>query len=356
MEVKVLDSILHGELKPWKLDASNTRRFTELVKAAKAVSPSTNAELLKQLTALLADCPTLKKWLVTEVISNSTTLQPLSYSIDLPKGKDPVTHFYSAVITAETLRVYNSFMQQSVNWNTSIDIPFQTDKLLKSLKVLTQQTIAELQERGFTNAPDEQSDFIHFALYYLQQKLIQLYFSVQEAFKKNLTQVTTLEDFYSLDLNLPNGQIIELKKVIAVPTEEVTSIAQSNNKPFSFGFKGDETKLRNLISVLCTHKNLLDETITNPDDFIKLLTTKDINDKNYKINIGCETNLFQHIVDKLKLTSPKLSYANIGRCNYFFTKNGNPIRASLLSNSKSNNPVSKQTKEEIDKFFKENNM
>jgi hypothetical protein len=24
MEVKLLDAILHGELKPWKLDASNT--------------------------------------------------------------------------------------------------------------------------------------------------------------------------------------------------------------------------------------------------------------------------------------------------------------------------------------------
>jgi hypothetical protein len=39
MEVKVLDSIMHGVLKPWKIDTTNTRRFTELVKAAKAASP-----------------------------------------------------------------------------------------------------------------------------------------------------------------------------------------------------------------------------------------------------------------------------------------------------------------------------
>ena len=55
MEVKVLDSIMHGVLKPWKLDTTNTRRFTELVKAAKAASPNTNAALLSQLTALLVD-------------------------------------------------------------------------------------------------------------------------------------------------------------------------------------------------------------------------------------------------------------------------------------------------------------
>jgi hypothetical protein len=356
MEIKILDSILHGELKPWKLNTSGNKRFTELVKAAKAVSPTTYAELQKQLTALLSDYPDIKKWLATQATKNNTALQQLVCSIDLPACSKPITHFYAAVITAETLRVYNSFMQQSVNWNTSIDIPFQTDRLLKSLKVLTQQTVAELKERNFTTVPGEQSDPVHFALYYLQHRLIQLYFSVQESFKDNLPLVTTLEDFYSLDLNLPKAQIIEFKKSALLPHKEVTSIAQSDNKPFSFGFKGDEAKLRNLIAVLCTHKNLLDETITKPDDFIKLLTTKDIKDKKYKIQIGCETNLFQHIIDKLKNKLPKLSYANIGRCNYFFTKNGNPIQASLLSNSKSNNQVSKKINEEIDKFFKENDM
>lgn len=356
MEIKILDSILHGELKPWKLDTSSTKHFTELVRTAKAVSPITNGELQKQLKALLADYPTLNKWLVSEATSSNTALQQLVFTIDLPACSSPPTQFYAAVITAETLRVYNSFIQQSVNWNTAIDIPFQTNRLLNSLKVLTQQTVAELQERDFTTVPDEQSDFIHFALYYLQHSLIQLYFSVQDSFRECLKQVTTLEDFYSLDLGLPKAQIVELKKLAIVPIEEITSIAQSNNKPFSFGFKGDETKLRNLVSVLCNHKNLLDEAVTKPDDFIKLLTTKNINDRKYKIQIGCETNLFQHIADKLKTNFPKFTYANIGKCNYFFTKNSTPIKASLLSNSKSNNPVSKQAKEEIDKFFKENDM
>lgn len=356
MEIKILDSILYGELKPWKLDTSSTRRFTELVRTAKAVTPTTNSELQKQLTTLLSDYSTLQKWLDGDAANNTTLLRQLLYTIDLPECSGPVTHFYAAIISAETLRVYNSFMQQSVSWNTSIDIPFQAGRLLNNLKVLTQQTVAELRERNFTTVPDEQSSFIHFALYYLKHSLIQLYFSIQESFKDSLQQVTTLEDFYSLDLQESKVLIKELKKIDIVQSEEVRSIAQSDNKPFSFGFKGDEAKLRNLISVLCTHKNLLDETVTKPDEFIKLLTTKDIKDKRYKIQIGCETNLFQHIADKLKTTSPKFNYANIGRCNYFFTKNGNPIRASLLSNSKSNNPVSKQTREEIDKFFKENNM
>ena len=104
MEVKILDNILHGELKPWKVDASNTRHFAALVKTAKAVSPATNAELLKQLTALLADYPALQKLLADETASDKTVLQQLLFNTELPKYKDSITQFYYTLITAETLR------------------------------------------------------------------------------------------------------------------------------------------------------------------------------------------------------------------------------------------------------------
>ncbi|MDZ4809083.1 MAG: DUF6617 family protein [Bacteroidota bacterium] len=356
MEIKILDSILHDELKPWKQDTSAIKSFTELVRATKAVSPTTNFDLHKQLTALLAGYPALKKWLAIQSSGNNTALQQLVYNVNLPACSTPLTHFYAAVITAETHRLYNTFIQHPANRNTQIDIPFQTGRLLNSLKILIQQIVAELAEREFTTAPSQHSDFIHFALYFLQHKSIQLYFSLQEYFKAHLVQVTTLDDFYTLDLNLPVSRKIELTKTAIPANTEITSIAQSNNMPFSFGIKGDETKLRNLISVLCTQKNLLDAAVIKPDDFMKLLTTKDIRDREYRIKIGCETNLFQYIADKLKHTSPKFTYANFGRCNYFFTKNDHPIKAALLSNSKSNNPVSKKTKEEIEKYFKENDM
>ena len=63
MEVKILDSILHGSLKPWKIDATNSRRFIGLVKAAKATTQKTNSELVKQLMDLLYDFPAVQKLL-----------------------------------------------------------------------------------------------------------------------------------------------------------------------------------------------------------------------------------------------------------------------------------------------------
>lgn len=91
MEVKILDSIIHGDLKPWKINTTDTRRFTELVKAANAASPKTNAVLLSQHTALFADYPALQKILKDETPSNNTEIVNHFFKIDLPKFNDSVT-------------------------------------------------------------------------------------------------------------------------------------------------------------------------------------------------------------------------------------------------------------------------
>ena len=59
MDVKILDSILHGALKPWKINTENSNRFLTLVKTAKAAKPKTYADLNKQLKELLSDYPVL---------------------------------------------------------------------------------------------------------------------------------------------------------------------------------------------------------------------------------------------------------------------------------------------------------
>ncbi len=240
MEVKVLDSIMHGVLKPWKLDTTNTRRFTELVKAAKAASPSTNAALLSQLTALLVDYPTLQKIVADETIDNAP-LQQLLYTTDLPKYKDAVTHFYYFIITGETLRVFNAVLQQAANWTELVDIRYQIGKTLTNVRVLAKQVTTELNEQGFTTVPDAESSVVHFALYYLKHCLIQLYFSIQEQFKASLSQTTTIEDFYLLDLEEPVANIVYLELV-----GEATNNSQAQNSnntiqdKLSFGFTGDK--------------------------------------------------------------------------------------------------------------------
>lgn len=347
MEVKVLDSILHGELKPWKVDTSNTRHFTELVKTAKAVSPSTNAELLKQLTALLVDYPALQKLLADETPNDKTVLQQLLYNAALPKYKDSITQFYYTLITSETLRLFNVILQQAANWSDLIDIRYQVGKTLTNIRVLAKQIISELNEQGFTSVPDEQSSFIHFALHYLKQSLIRLYLSIQESFKDSLVQVTTQEDFYLLDLEQPLSNFVAMEYV--GPAVEKEGDKKKKNAKFSFGFKGDRESLKTVISQLCLKLDLLNDTTNTEDELLQTLTSKDLKPGSAKITIGCETVEFRYILIGLKKVFDNFSFSNIEKAKIFYSKTGNFITAQNLYSSKIENP---KTKEEIDNIIK----
>lgn len=350
MEVKILDSIIHGFLKPWKLDTSNTRRFTELVKAAKAASPNTNAVLLSQLKALLTDYPTEQKILTDETVIN-TPLQPLLCKVDLPKYKDAVTHFYYFIITGETLRVFNSVLQQAANCTELVDIRYQVGKTLTNIRVLAKQVSTELIEQGFTTIPDAQSSFVHFALYYLKHSLIQLYFSVQEQFKTSLPQVATIEDFYLLDLEEPVSNIVYLE---FIANSNDNNLEQSSDptmkEKFSFGFTGDKERLKAAIIQLCQKIDLLIEDKTSSDDLFAVLTSRDLEASTPKIYLGCETTQFRYIIDKIALQFTNLTLKAIEKTKAFYSKKGTLITAQNLSAGKVDNPKEKGT---IDNILKQ---
>jgi hypothetical protein len=346
MEVKILDSILHGTLKPWKIDTTNSRRFISLVKAAKATTPTTNAELVKQLIELLSDFPAVKK-LLNDEPKNPSTLQPLLFDIELPRYKDAVTNFYYLVITGEILRIYNTFLIQSESWTDLIDIRYQVGKTLTNVKVLAKQTGIELMEQGFTTRPDPQSEVTHFALYYLKQCLIQLYFSIQEQFKSSLESTISLEDFYLLDLEETNPDIIEL-----IPVVIESAIEIQDQDRICFGFKGDLQKLTLVVNQLCYQVKLLQEEVNSPEDLLKVFTSKNLTPGCTKIQLGCETKHFRYCVDKFQPYFGSLSLVNIEKSKIFYSQGDTLITANNLSASSSRNRLEPKEKPIIDKIFK----
>lgn len=352
MNSKILNSILNGELKPWLISFEDERILKAIIQQVKNKPNETTIQVQANLYALLEPFPALLKGLELTKIEQ---LQPLGFSSNLTTPVSLINHFYKAIIDAEVARYFNATIRNPLIKDKELDVPYQIGhQSLKGIVGLSNQANNEIIERGFEANNTAISEVTYFALTYLRNSLLTLYFAIQEPFIEYLTITYSNFDDYALYcLDDSNFDIGIFKNEVQ---EEIVSIAKSNNKPFNFGFKGDEAKLKIVIKILCVYKNLLDESVTSQDDFTQLLLTKNISDKVYNIQIGCETNLFQHIVDQLKVTSPKFTYANIGKCNYFKTKNGNPIQASLLSNSKSNNPVPKKIKEEIDKIFKENDM
>lgn len=348
MELKVLDSILHGDLKPWKLSTTNTRRFTELAKAAKSAKPTTNSELLSQLTALLADFPALKK-VLAGAAPNKKPLQLLLYNTELPKYKDPVTTFYYFIITAETLRFFNAVLEQLAPLTNVVDIRFQVGKTLNNIKVLAKQVTAEISERDFVGVPDENSNHIHYTLHYLKHSLIQLYFSVQKIFENSLEQLTTLEDFYMLDLEAPLSTVQQLEYV----GPSVTDVEYNGKQDtIFFGFKGDLAKLKTVVNQLCHQIELLNEDVTSADDLIKALTAKSILPGAAKIQIGCETKHFRYCIDKFQPYFNGLTLANIEKSKLFYSKKDTLLKANNLSASSSKNKIEPKESANIDKIFK----
>ncbi len=345
MNSKILNDIYYGELKPWLINFGDERELKETIRAVSKMPFTSLGDYESRLKVLLQKLPALQKSFTASALQ---LIQPLSYATPLPEPSTMPQHFYKNIIDAETTRYYNETLNNPFIKDFALDVPYQIGgKSLKGIAILSNELNNELVQMEYNS-----NDLTYFTLLYLRNSLIALYFSIQDVFKEHLSNVyDSFADFalYCLDDNTLQIELIENEK-----TADVVSIASSNNKAFHFGFKGDPDKLMNLIKVLSAHKTLLDEEETSQIHFFELLTTKDISANKYKIQIGCKTNLFTYIVDCLKLVAPKLTYSNIENCGYFFTENGKPIKASLLSNSKANNPLSKQVKEEINKIFKEN--
>ena len=208
-----------------------------------------------------------------------------------------------------------------------------------------------LNEQGFTATPDAQSNFIHFALYYLKHSLIQLYFSVQEDFNASLLQITTLEDFYLLDLEEPLTNIVYLE-FIEHPDQSSHEQSLSNTvqDKVSFGFTGDKERLKAALVQLCQKIDLLIEDKTSSDDLFAVLTSRDLEANTKKIYLGCETTQFRYIIDKITLQFTNLKLKAIEKTKAFYSKNGTLITAQNLSAGKVDNPKEKGT---IDNILKQ---
>ena len=106
MEIKILDSILHGQLKPWKFNTANTRRLVEVIRSAKA-----DDNIVTRLQSLLQDFPALQKLIAEE--GNPSNLQPLYFQPQLPAFKNPGTQFYFLLITTEAQRIFDVMLHRS---------------------------------------------------------------------------------------------------------------------------------------------------------------------------------------------------------------------------------------------------
>lgn len=347
MEIKTLNSILFKELMPWTFDAKGTKAINEKIKKVGSKEPTTEAELVQQLQILLADYSDLSKWLTKQNTKGTSTLKNHCYAIDFPAYSDAVSKFYNAVINLETLRVYNAFNTKMQKYSKKVDIVYHTTIALKNIKALTVNTVKEIKERGFEEAPTEQSSLPHFVLQLLRQHLTILFFDIQELSIASIDSPTSIEDFYLLDLNLPKAQINELQKV-EIETEKAEK--PTTKEKLSFGFKGTEAKLKSTITSLVNQVELLNEQKCTAEHLVTILTSKALTIKMHKVYFGCETVQVIYIFDKLKDYFNKSIPQTIEASNLFYTKGNKLFKAQNFYSNKIDNPKNQPT---IDNILKQ---
>jgi hypothetical protein len=344
MEIKILNSILFKELMPWTFDAKGTKAINEKIKKVGSKEPTTEAELVQQLQILLADYSDLSKWLTKQNTKGTSTLKNHCYAIDFPAYSDAVSKFYNAVISLETLRVYNAFNTKMQKYSKKVDIVYHTTIALKNIKALTVNTVKEIKERGFEEAATEQSTLPHFVLQLLRQHLTILFFDIQELSKASIDSPTSIEDFYLLDLNLPKAQINELQKV-EIETEKAEK--PTTKEKLSFGFKGTEAKLKSTITSLVNQVDLLNEEKCTADHLVAILKSKALTTKMHKVYFGCETVQLRYIIDKLSASFNNLTPSALAKSELFYTKTNKLLKAQNLYSNKIESPKNQSTIDNI---------
>lgn len=201
MKITILDSILHGPLKPWlqKLGASD--RFTQVLSKAVATTPVTYYQLQEQLEILLQDYPSLLKYLKEEEVSEpSIQLIEHFYEINIPQHSNSFKQFYYLVYLQEALRYFNALIIKVEVLQLQDDKDYQVAKALSAIKVLTIQVNDVLKDYE-TDLPENEN--IRYALTATRFILIVLFFEIQDFFSLTIEDPIQPKFFFQNYLHQP---------------------------------------------------------------------------------------------------------------------------------------------------------
>ena len=155
---------------------------------------------------------------------------------------------------------------------------------------------------------------------------------------------------------------VDLKKLFQIELEYVQTLQSYNpvnvdhllkepetqyKKKLSFGYIKSSGNLAPYIQALNIKIDFLDNR-TIKENFIKIVTSDDLESVTEKIYIGCKTNEFKYTLTHFKSFFKSFNPAKIEQSDIFRSSNGNPITADNLYNAVTDNL---QTKIKIDNIF-----
>lgn len=353
MELTIFKSIIYGDLKPWASDAVN-EKFYRQNRSAKFIKPTqTINEYYKALKEIHKNKPNLFKedgleiyLLQADTDISHDILHPL-VEIQL---KEPITatqRFYHYLLLNEATRLSDRVFKCVNKDIGEIQKKEIVQNVVKSCKDL-------LLRIGTDQDSFTQTDLTAYVIPQLITNVIRFLKETEKLYPQFLSELpSNKNELYGELLQQPIPDIDIDKTTPEFQTVNNILLGVDDYKfekdtRFSFGFTGDTTKLKSILTLLNRNIELLNEDKTTVDDLYAVFTSKDLKLGAPQIYLGCQTLEFAYIVKKLALSFTNLSETTIDDSNLFFSKKGSPISRGSLYNANQKQPYKK---EDIDNIF-----
>lgn len=360
VELSLFNSILHGSLRPWKLDTSNTKYYSRMVSNSSFTALKGG---ITQFEKELIEIANEHKFNISKVenlqIYFDNAQQDSLAEIDSPliimvetQPTNVIARFYFYLIKNEVTRLTNTMFQvltKEMDESHKRALPYHFHTRIVDL-------LKDIPKTQDLISPEDKLSI--FVIESLKIQIIRLLFETEHLYKHlfeqeisdkyqifgdYLNQEISEDDFYKESERLKYFRGLIKGDKIRENTNSLTSAS------LSFGFKGDKDKLRIVLKQLQLQINLLKKE-NEIEQLLDILTDPESVLENHKIvYLNCETKQFRYIVDKLSIYFSNLKVSSIERSKLFYSSNNTILSAQLLSSSKSERLNGKAT---IDKICK----
>ena len=353
MELTIFKSIIYGDLKPWASDAVN-EKFYRQNRSAKFIKPTqTINEYYKALKEIHKNKPNLFKedgleiyLLQADTDISHDILHPL-VEIQLAEPTTATQRFYHYLLLNEATRLSDRVFKCINKDIGEIQKKEIVQNVVKSCKDL-------LLRIGTDQDSFKQTDLTAYVIPQLITNVIRFLKETEKLYPQFLSELpSNKNELYGelLQQTIPDIEIDKTTPEFETVNNILLGIDDykfEKDTRFSFGFTGDTTKLKSVLTLLNRDMELLNEDKTTVDDLYAVFTSKDLKLGAPQIYLGCETLEFAYIVKKLELSFSNFTATTIDNSNLFHSKKGNAISKGSLYNANQKQPYKK---EDIDNIF-----
>ncbi len=343
MELTIFKNIIYGELKPWASNAINDKFYRQNLSASFMKPTNTINEYYKVLKELHKDKPNLFKEDGLEIYllqPNTDISHEILYPLVEVSLTEPTTStqkFYHFLLYNETTRLTDRVFKCI---NKDIE-EIQKKEIIQNVAKSCKDLLLRI---GTDQESFPQTELTAYVIPQLITNTIRFLKETEKLYPQYLAELpSTKNELFGELLQQPIPEIDIDKTTPEFQTAYNILLGIDNYKfekdtRFSFGFNGEQEKLKSVLLALNRNIELLNGDKTSVDELLIVLTSKDLELGAPQIHIGCQTNLFNHVWRKLKPKFNNLGATSLAASKLFYSKSDTLLSKSNLEKKVSDYP------------------